>query len=104
MGTQEAKVILSIKNNTRGVSTLHLKLHNRVMVIKSAKLWATKTNMFKKEIKEDPEINSNSHRGFGKSAKTVLVFSRNNAAELSVYRQKNQTRVLALVHYNISSK
>lgn len=48
-GNTEAKVILSIKNNTRGVSILHLKLHNRAVVIKSAKLWTPKTNMLKKK-------------------------------------------------------
>lgn len=63
-----------------------------------------KNKHVKKEMKEDPEINSNSHHGFGKSAKNVPVFSRSNAAELSVHRQKTQTRVLALVHYNINSK
>lgn len=63
-----------------------------------------KNKHVKKEMKEDPEINNNSHHRFGKSAKNVPVFSRNNAAELRVHRQKTQTRVLALVHYNINLK
>lgn len=72
-GNTEAKVTLSIKN-TLEVSVLSISDYTRVTVRKSAKLWTTKTNMLKKEIKEDPEINGNSHHGFGKSAKTVPVF------------------------------